>query len=920
MRPIKLTMSAFGPYAGTTILDMDKLGQSGLYLIAGDTGAGKTTIFDAITYALYGKASGYNREISMLRSKYAGAGTPTEVELIFEYSGKTYKVKRNPEYERPSKRGTGTTTQKAEAELIYPDGQPVNDKAKVNTAIIDIIGIDYDQFSRIAMIAQGEFLKLLIAPTDERKAIFRQIFQTKLYQDLQDRIKTESGQLGNQCSDLKNGIRQYISGVVCDEDDIMKLELEKAKESMLPMENTIYLIEQLIDQDSKVEATRKEELEKVEKERERIISLLAKAEGLENVKRNLVDAESERAEREAEGQRLSLAFENEKAKQPELEQLKEEIIKAYNILPRYDDLDASKTKLLTRRASCKKINRTLTEKKRLFEDCNTELSELKKELDSLKECNIVQQKLEHYKSETEKRIERLNTLSGDWHICLKHEQKLKEILEAYQTATSVAKAAQGDYHQKEKTFLSEQAGILAETLWDGEACPVCGSLDHPCPAKKTKDAPTEAELADAKRTFEKAQQTAYDVRNESADLSGRVLTQKVEIEKQCVELLSGCSYDDADGKLRLALAEEKETLRECENKISIEQKNIKRKIEVEDAILSHEKGIKELGEEIAELRSFISGLDGEISSSLESVKKLSSELEYDSKSIAEESIKEAENKKNTLYAAIENAQKTYNDNKTKLGELQTIIKMYKEQLANADGIDIDAEKEAQDALAQRKEALSRTLAELAARISTNHTALRNICSQGGSLTKLEEKWAWVKALSNTANGNIAGKGKIMLETYIQMTYFDRIIARANTRFMVMSGGQYELKRRIEAENNRSQSGLEMDVIDHYNGTERSVKSLSGGESFKASLSLALGLADEIQSSVGGIKLDTMFIDEGFGSLDEDSLDQAMQALGGLTEGSLIGIISHVTELKNRIDRHVVVKKERSGGSKIEMVI
>ena len=185
----------------------------------------------------------------------------------------------------------------------------------------------------------------------------------------------------------------------------------------------------------------------------------------------------------------------------------------------------------------------------------------------------------------------------------------------------------------------------------------------------------------------------------------------------------------------------------------------------------------------------------------------------------------------------------------------------------------------------------------------------------------EEKWTWVKALSDTANGNISGKEKVMLETYIQMTYFDRIINRANTRLMIMTGGQYELKRSRAADNNRSQSGLELNVTDHYNGTERSVKTLSGGESFKASLALALGMADEIQSSAGGIKLDTMFIDEGFGSLDDESLAQAMQALSGLTEGNkLIGIISHVGELKNRIDKQLVVTKEKTGVSKIAVVV
>ncbi len=241
MRPIKLTVSAFGPYAGKTILEMDKLGENGLYLITGDTGAGKTTIFDAITYALYGEASGDNREASMFRSKYADANTPTEVELVFTYAGKTYTAKRNPEYERPKSRGEGYTTQKAEAQLIYPDGRVVTKQRDVDNAIRDIMGINRSQFLQIAMIAQGDFLKLLLAPTEERKKIFRQIFKTQLYQDLQERLKKESGQLNDECDAARNSIKQYIDGIACDENDVLSIEVEKAKNGLLPAKdvNTI---------------------------------------------------------------------------------------------------------------------------------------------------------------------------------------------------------------------------------------------------------------------------------------------------------------------------------------------------------------------------------------------------------------------------------------------------------------------------------------------------------------------------------------------------------------------------------------------------------------------------------------------------------------------------------------------------------
>ena len=241
-------------------------------------------------------------------------------------------------------------------------------------------------------------------------------------------------------------------------------------------------------------------------------------------------------------------------------------------------------------------------------------------------------------------------------------------------------------------------------------------------------------------------------------------------------------------------------------------------------------------------------------------------------------------------------------------------------MQDKDEFDADAAVERRNEIVQKRSALESELRGLHHRTESNREVLRQIEKQSAAISDVEKRWMMVGPLADTANGNLSGKEKIMLETYVQMAYFDRIIERANTRFMVMSGGQYELKRRREADNNRSQSGLSLDVVDHYNGTERSVKTLSGGESFKASLSLALGLSDEIQASAGGIQLDTMFVDEGFGSLDEESLQQAMRALNGLAEGNrLVGIISHVPELREKIDRQIIVRKDRSGGSRVEVV-
>ncbi len=301
------------------------------------------------------------------------------------------------------------------------------------------------------------------------------------------------------------------------------------------------------------------------------------------------------------------------------------------------------------------------------------------------------------------------------------------------------------------------------------------------------------------------------------------------------------------------------------------------------------------------------------------IAELKSKLYFETKADAEAQISSLSLEAEKIQTAYDEVFKNVSENKEKLAALKSAKAEILKRISSGVEIDLGEEKENEALLEKIQAELDLKSKEVHSRKTANASALDNICQRLDEIRTVEENLTWMKALSATANGNLGGKEKIMLETYIQMTYFDKIISRANTRFMIMSGGQYELKRRKEAENNRSQSGLELDVIDHYNGTQRSVKTLSGGESFKASLSLALGLSDEIQSSAGGIKLDTMFVDEGFGSLDDESLAQAIKALSSLADGNrLVGIISHVSELKDKIDKQIIVRKEKTGGSNISI--
>lgn len=921
MRPIKLTMSAFGPYADKIVLDLDKLGTNGLYLITGDTGAGKTTIFDAITYALYGEPSGNTREVSMFRSKYAKAETPTEVELVFSYGGKTYTVKRSPEYERPKTRGDGFTKQKAEAYLEYPDGRNISKEKEVTKAIEDIIGVNRNQFTQICMIAQGDFLKVLTSSTDERIKIFRQIFKTELYQSLQESLKQKSGELNNQCNAARDSIKQYIDGISCDESDVLSIEVKKAKNNELQTSEAVELIESLIQQDSDNYDALDKSVKDAESQLEIINGNLGKIEEHEKVKNNLQKAKDDLASHLESQENLEIAFEEEKSKIPDREKLAEKKTKIEAEYPRYDKLAELEKQI---QIAEKEIS---NHENNLDEDCDkhqqdiTNFDELKKENESLENAGEEKTKLTNNLEKEKDKLSKLQELSKKFISYHTLQEKLKELQQEYKQAADLSETETQKYEDMNRAFLDEQAGIIAETLQEGKPCPVCGSSEHPCIAKKSQNAPTEAELNTEKIKAEKARKKATDKSIQCSNAKNEFELENKEITKKINEYWKDVSIENAETNLLSEQNTVTDTINKLNNDIAVENEKIKRKSELSKIIPTMESEIKkdeqELSERKAELQSKRATLQ-EKKSQRDAEKK---ELLYASKDEAEKEVNLAKRKIEEMNRAYESAQTKLQESKEKIaGDKKSIDELTK-QLSSGCMLNKEEETEKKEEIEEKKKKDNASILKLNAQLETNKQLLQNIRDKSNDLTTLEKTYAWMKALSNTANGTIPGKEKVMLETYIQMTYFDRIIARANSRFMAMSGGQYELKRKEEAENNKSQSGLDLDIIDHYNGTERSVKSLSGGESFIASLSLALGLSDEIQASAGGIKLDTMFVDEGFGTLSEEALDQAMRALSGLADGNrLVGIISHVDKLKNKIDKQIVVTKEIIGGSKAEIEI
>ena len=920
MRPLKLTISAFGPYAGITELEMARLEKRGLYLITGDTGAGKTTIFDAITFALYGEASGENREASMLRSKYADPETPTFVQLTFSYAGKTYSVRRSPEYERPAKRGDGMVLNKADAELLYPDGRIVTKVRDVTAAIEEIVGVDRNQFTQIAMIAQGDFLKLLLASTDDRKKIFRQIFKTERYQLLQDKLKEEALRLSKECQTLNMSIALYIGGVSCPLDSVLSIELEKAKDGSLPASDTAELIEQIIIEDQNAHKTLNAKLKTLEQELELVNARLVRADNIQKTESELAKARESLNKAELTFKAAFHALNEQTGRQPEADALSDEIAARRNALAQYEELEEARGALSSAITQRERAENDYNEQAAMLEKMKACLDAAGEERETLKNAAVDKEKLLSRKRAREERQAAVLKLKSDLKAVQNLEDEYCKAKNKYRAATQKADELNIEYGRKNKAFLDGQAGILATSLIAGEKCPVCGSTEHPEPAAEPQYAPTQAELNACAEALEKARAEASRLSAEAGELSGRTASARAEMTKRASVLTGANAFEEVAPAIDEVSVQLLDLLCRLNEQIVAEENKEKRALALEALISQTQSGITKAQTAAATARTAIAALDSDIKNLTGIKQKLLKTLEFETKEKAEACITALSRKRDAIKQALKDAQEAYTSIRSEQDALRGTVDALTVRLKDAEQIDVEAETLRQSELYRDKTDLMQVIARTSSRLDRNTGALRSIRERLETLAKTEQKWTLVRALSNTANGTITGKEKIMLETYIQMFFLDRILLRANTRLMVMSGGQYELIRRTEAGNYRSQSGLELNVIDHYNGTERSVKTLSGGESFKASLSLALGLSDEIQSSAGGIKLDTMFVDEGFGSLDEESLAQAMRALYGLTEGNrLVGIISHVSELKDKIDRQIVVTKQKTGGSRAEIV-
>ncbi len=909
MRPIRIEMSAFGPYAGKQTVEMNRLGTSGIYLITGDTGAGKTTIFDAIVFALYGTASSDRRSGDMLRSRYAEPDTPTEVKLVFAYRNKEYEIRRNPTYQRPKLRGEGMTQENASAELRLPGGEILTRTGEVDEKIREILGMTRDQFMQIAMIAQGDFLKLLLAKTEERRKIFSSIFRTGRYARLEERLKQEARQARKTYDDLVREIGF--------EQERARLP-EGTDRSGLRDEEYLQAIEKFRDEAGirLEEGEKKQEL--LRGELDALAARILAAEEQEKRKKALEETRQQWTKLQAAAEQRKQELEAARSREPEAKEKEARLHVEQDRLQQYDrleELKQQKTEAEKKQASDEAARKKLEEGRKSLtqqiQDCRQKIKE--KEALAGKAAALSGEK------------ERLRSQGAEYNELKTLLEAYEEALEKWNRAAVTYQAACGkeqefgeSYRRQHRAFLDDQAGILAAELAENQPCPVCGSLHHPSPAVKTDDAPTRETVEQSQKRWEESKTAMDEAGRKAAALRGtrdsslqhmeekakglNMPTEPVTLKETLMEeqkrfrskwkeVTEALAASEAAAEAKVVLEEKLETLQRKQE----EDEEAYRKLELESARLQEQ--IENLSANYSELKETLPYPDRE------SAGKAASLLDREIREIRE-AVQSAEENEKVAARRIQEAE-------GRMDELQ-------KQIREGESAESMTSAELQEKQKKKKEEQLRLQAEAKEDNliwETNSAAAGSIRKLSGEREQAARKYSMLQNLADTANGNLSGKQRIQLETYVQQQLFDRILVRANTRFRVMSGGQYDLVRRKEYQKNQ-QSGLDLDVVDHYNGTTRSVSTLSGGESFMASLSLALGLSDEIQESAGGVQLDALFVDEGFGSLDEETLDQAMKAIQTLAEdgGRIVGIISHVTELQNRIDRQLLVRKMKSGGS------
>lgn len=923
MKPLKLTMSAFGSYSGKNVIDFTGQ-QQGIFLITGDTGAGKTTIFDAITYALYNQTSGGERNGNMMRSQYAQPETETYVELEFLYRGQTYRVRRNPDYKITKTLKNGKIREQKvphSVELTLPDGTVFPEKKNATDAkIIEILGLTADQFSQIVMIAQGDFLKLLYTKSDERKMIFSKLFRTDIYWKIQENLRRKSMEMDERIQENDRAFEQEKSRII---------PLPESEE--LPLDELVERLRERVKDALKEQNLRRANVEELNKKITKYEEINKLFVSLEKIRQTGKELEARQAESKERRQQIENARKVDKVLVAEQQNLRQQ-----------QAVEQSAQAIA-------KMTETLADDQEMFESLKTQLQEAeakqkREAADTQKKMLALEQSFPSYEALQNARSEEQQakkvwedlgkTSEESFHkkeagiAALKEQQKRQEQAVEQtkknweQTSLSASESAKHYEHMYE-AFLKEQAGILAENLSAGCPCPVCGSTIHPDPAKLSDHAVTELEVEQAKKTRTAAE--------EKRDLAYAAFEAE-KTEKQ--KLAQAVEKEEADFVLAQTIA--KQQRKEAEqNYVSLQKiaEQIREKLvypslaEAKKQYAAMQKALEAAEQEIAKKRKKVSEL-AEAMNTLKGQKLAEEENQKTAKKLAVKTEKEYAKlleksgfiSEETYHLAIlpersrsklEREEKEY---ESQCLRQQSEQKLLEKQVSGKTYTDTTELNEQLKAEKQALKETEKTYMELRTAYENDRSVLQNCAVYLEKGKKLESEDQIIKSLSKTANGRLSGSAKIDFETYIQRQYFKQIIHEANKRLLTMSNHQFILKLKEEANTGRkTNEGLDLSVYSLVTDSERDVKTLSGGESFLAALAMALGLSDIVERSAGAIHPDMMFIDEGFGSLDAQSRQQAIEVLAELAGDSrMVGIISHVTELKEQIDRKLVVSRTDKG--------
>ena len=830
MKPERLQLTAFGPYAGQTELDFSAFGGSGLFLIGGDTGSGKTALFDAITFALYGETTGENRKTTMLRSDFAEPTAETCVELQFTHRGRSYTVRRWPEQQRAAKRGSGVVKCPPKAELLREPEEPVSGAVAVTNAVTQLLGIDAKQFAQVSMLAQNDFTRLLNAPSAERAAILRQIFDTSDHQRLGQAAVQEATKAAEACSRLEDTLLLHLSSLQADPavpETAAALAEMQTEQEVFATDKALALADSLLRQDAQTAARQNEIIHSLEEKLARGNAGVKLAEQQAAHRRQLEELQAE-ADRTAEVQTKSEAEQDE----------------------------------LQKRMAALKQNIADTEKQR----------------DSLGRTDTEQVKLQH-------QIELAQSLTVTCERLLKElEQEADQRADAEKKQAAYAAAqekldeAENEYISMQRQLNANRAGLLAQELHAGSPCPVCGSRQHPKIAELPKNHVTEKQLEQREKSLAEQRRATADASRAAGEAVTRVEELRTNIVREADEFFAkrGARYTG-----RPAAELDNPALYEA---LSTQQTSL------DDGLLGLHKQLNRYKKETEQLDAVLHRLD--------ILNQQMSVLEKQSFA----AVRRATNAKAGHAAALARVQQMQ----------ETLPKRYDPETMNKLMAALQRlQNDRAAAIALRDAAVQRQ--------NTNRAAQQGLQTTRKKWETAREKRTMWDNLSKTINGNLAGKIKLPFEQYVQAFYFDGVVEAANLRFTRMTDGQYKLLRR-KSESLSGKTALDLDVFDAYTGKTRPVGSLSGGESFMAALSMALGISDTIQQNAGGVTIETLFIDEGFGSLDADSLEKAVDTLAGLAGGNkLIGVISHVEALQDRLTRQIRVSKTRAG-SRAEVVV